>query len=125
MKRKISTLAALLFISLLPAAFFTSCDKDTNSYVDVLVLNEQGRTPVSGVTVELFQNNCDPSDYKYAIGVTDAKGIFSTHYDSPGILEIKATLSTGDGGYRRGKGNVRLVEGETKTAEVTLGAVEY
>jgi len=123
MKKKISTLSLLLFISLLPLALFTACDKDTNSYVDVLVVNEEGRTPVSGVTVELYQQNCDPSDYKYVKGITNLSGIFSTHYDSPGILEIEATLETPDG-TRHGHGTVRLVEGETQTAQVSLGAAE-
>lgn len=123
MKKKNCVLAVLLFISLLPVAFFASCDKDTNSYVDVLVLNQTGRTPVSGVTVELYQNSCDTSDYKYAIGITNTEGIFSTHYDSPGILKIKATLVTPDG-TRHGEGDVRLVEGETKTVQVTLGEAQ-
>lgn len=123
MKKKISILSLLLFISLLPVAIFTACDKDTNSYVDVLVVNEVGRAPVSGVTVELYQNNCDTSDYKYTIGITDANGIFSTYYDTPGILEIEATLATPDG-IRHGHGTVRLVEGETRTVQVALGAAE-
>lgn len=126
MKKKIHILPVLLFISLLSASLFTACDKDTNSYVDVLVVNEGNRAPVSGVKVEFYQNSCSPSDYNYTVGVTDENGIFSTYFVAPAILSIKASLTAADGGTRYGYGTVRLVEGETKTATITLEAkVEY
>lgn len=121
MKKKIHILSVLLFISVLPLTIFTSCDKDTNSYVDVLVVNESDRAPVPGVKVQLYQHNPDPQDVNYVEGVTDANGVFSAQYHAPGILNIKATLNVENNGYRTGKGSVRLIEGETKTAQITLG----
>ena len=64
MKKKFHILPLLLFFSILPLAFFTSCDKDTNCYVDVLVVDEATRVPVSGVEVMLYQNNGSPNDRK-------------------------------------------------------------
>ena len=121
MKKKIHSLFLLLFISLLPTAIFTSCDKDTNSYLDVLVIDETTQKPSKGVTVEVYQNNCDPSDYNYKTGVTNAEGIFSTYFEAPGIFSVKASLNMENGGQRRGTGTVRVLEGDTKTVEVILG----
>lgn len=122
MKKKIHILSVLLFISLLPLTLFTSCDKDTVSYVDVLVVNEGTRVPVPGVKVQLYQHNCDATDVNYAEGITDINGIFHAEYSAPGILNIKATLEVENNGWRTGKGSVRLLEGETKTAQITLGS---
>ncbi|MBP5527817.1 MAG: carboxypeptidase regulatory-like domain-containing protein [Bacteroidales bacterium] len=126
MKKKINRLCLLLFISLLPTVLFISCDKDTNCYLDVIVIDEATKNPLSGVTVELYQNNCDENEYNYRRGVTDAKGNFSTFFEAPGIFSIKATLNLEEGGYRQGNGTVRTVEGETKTATVVLSShVDY
>ena len=120
MKKKINRLCLLLFISLLPTAFFTSCDSDTNCYLDVQVIDETNKAPVSGVIVELYQNNCDESDYHYRKGVTDGTGTFSTFFEAPGIYSIKATLMLDNDGYRLGTGTVRTLEGEKKVAQVVL-----
>ena len=120
MKKKINRLCLLLFISLLPVTLFTSCDDDTNCYLDVQVVDESTKKPVSGVIVELYQNNCDPSDYNYRMGTTNADGIYSTFFVAPGIFSIKATLNYSDGGYRLGTGTVRTIEGETKTTQIIL-----
>lgn len=122
MKKKIHIFSVLLFISLLPLSLFTSCDKDTTSYVDVLVVDEGNRAPVPGVKVQLYQHNCDASDYNYAEGITNAEGIFSSQYNAPGIINIRVTLDVENNGWRTGKGSVRLIEGETKTAQITLGS---
>ena len=120
MKKKINRLCLLLFFSLLPTAFFTSCDSDTNCYLDVQVVDELTKKPVSGVTVELYQHNCDESDYNYRCLLTGADGIASTYFDAPGIYSIQATLPLTEGGYRRGTGTVRTLEGETKLTQVIL-----
>jgi hypothetical protein len=122
MKKKINRLCLLLFISLLPATLFTSCDDDTNCYLDVQVIDEVTKAPVSGAIVELYQNNCDPSDYNYRSGVTDGTGTYSTSFVAPGIYSIKATLNLAEGGYRLGTGTVRTLEGETKVTQVILTA---
>lgn len=120
MKKKINRLCLLLFISLLPVTLFTSCDSDTDCYLDVQVVDEVTKAPVSGATVEVYQNNCDPSDYNYRKGVTNGNGTFSTVFEAPGIFSIKATLNVENGGYRMGTGTVRTIEGETKTTQVVL-----
>ena len=121
MKKKIHSLSLLLFFSLLPLGLFTACDHDTNCYLDVLVVDELTKAPVKGANVELYQNNCDPSDHNYQLGVTDANGIFSTYFIAPGIFSIKASLNVENGGQRIGAGTVRVIEGETKTTQVVLG----
>ena len=120
MKKKIHSLSLLLFFSLLPLAFFTSCDSDTNCYLDVQVVDEVTKAPVPSAIVELYQNNCDPSDYNYRNGATDADGIYSTFFEAPGIFSVKASLNLAEGGQRRGTGTVRTIEGETKTVTVIL-----
>lgn len=120
MKKKINRLCLLLFFSLLPMAFFTSCDSDTNCYLDVQVIDEDTKLPVKGAIVELYQNNCDPSDYNYRQGTTGADGIYSTYFEAPGIFSIKATLNLESGGYRMGTGTVRTLEGDTKLTQVVL-----
>lgn len=120
MKKKINRLCLLLFLSLLPIGLFTSCDDDTNCYLDVQVVDEATKAPVSGVIVELYQNNCDPSDYNYRSGTTDANGTFSTFFEAPGIFSVKATLNLSTGGYRLGTGTVRTLEGETKVTQIIL-----
>ena len=97
MKKKINRLCLLLFISLLPTALFSSCDKDTNCYLDVLVVDENTKAPISGAIVELYQNNCDPSDYNYRNGATGADGIYSTFFEAPGIFSVKASLNLAEG----------------------------
>ncbi|MBR4739190.1 MAG: hypothetical protein IK058_04215 [Bacteroidales bacterium] len=120
MKKKINRLCLLLAFSLLPTALFTSCDSDTNCYLDVQVIDEVTKEPVSGATVQLYQNNCDESDYNYRVGTTDEKGIFSTFFEAPGIFSIKASLNLETGGQRQGTGTVRTLEGEKRTAVVVL-----
>ena len=86
MKKKIHILSVLLFISLLPTVLFTACDKDTNCYVDVLVLDEATRKPVSNVIVELYQGNNITDGLNYDTGVTNEEGIYSTHFVAPAII---------------------------------------
>ncbi|MBP5677800.1 MAG: carboxypeptidase regulatory-like domain-containing protein [Bacteroidales bacterium] len=117
MKKKINTLTALLFFSLLPLTLFSSCDKDTNCYLDVLVVDEASRAPVSNVNVDIFQTNGTVNDN----GITGNDGIYKTHFVAPAVLSIKVTLPLGDGTERRGDGTVRLKEGETVTSTITLG----
>ncbi len=120
MKKKIHSFSLLLFFSLLPMAFFSSCDSDTNSYLDVLVVDEATKAPVSGAYVETYQFNCNSSDYNYRAGSTNAEGIFSTYFLNPAIISIQVRLNLENGGYRMGTGTVRLIEGDTKTTQVVL-----
>lgn len=128
MKKIINRFCLLLCFSLLPSLFFTSCDRDTNSYLDVLVIDEVTKEPVAGVNVETYQNNRDESDYNFRRGVTGTNGIFSTYYGAPGIMSIYVyyNIDAPTGGQRRGSGTVRVIEGETKTVQIILeSAIHY
>ena len=109
---------AMLFISLLTAAVFSACDKDTNCYLDVLVVEEGSRVPVSGAKIEITQESGSVHDE----GETGADGKYSTHFQNPAILNVTAELLVDEEnqGYRRGSTTVRVAEGETRTATVTL-----
>ncbi len=120
MNKKNKILSVLLFISLLPVALFSSCDKDTHCYLNVHVLDEATREPVSGVTVKIYQNgNTIYSGDRAIIGITDEQGIYKHAFDAPAILKINATLDV-QFGERRGTSDVRLEEGKTKDATITL-----
>ncbi|MBO4587036.1 MAG: hypothetical protein J5677_04385 [Bacteroidales bacterium] len=133
MKKKNLFLSALLFFSILPLTLFTSCDKDTNCYLDIKVVDETsvnpisgetiGGAPIPGVQIEIYQDG----GRVHANGVTDGDGVYSTYFNAPAIVKIKATLQLYDAGgnpagQRRGETSVRLIQGETLTAKITLGS---
>ena len=120
MNKKNKIFSVLLFISLLPISLFSSCDKDTHCYLNVHVLDEATREPVSGVTVKIYQpGNTIYSGDNAISGLTDEKGIYKHAFDAPAILKIDATLDV-QFGERRGTSDVRLEEGKTKDATITL-----
>ncbi len=121
MKKKITILSVLLFFSLLPMTLFVSCDKDTNCYLDVEVLDEATGNPISDVAIEILQDGGNVHD----MGVTNGDGVYSTHFIAPAIVKIKAALQLYNNagqaaGQRRGETSVRLIEGETLTATIKL-----
>ena len=116
MNKKITLLSALLFISMLSLSLFTSCDKDTNCYLDVLVVDEATRTPIPGAKIVINQTGGSVYDE----GVTGENGVYSTHFNAPAVLYVNATLDMGNSGERRGNGAVRLVEGEVKTVTIPM-----
>ena len=110
----------MLFFSILPLAFFASCDKDTNSYLEVLVIDDATKAPISGANVDITQTG---GGTVQAHGVTGADGIFKTMFKAPAIVKVKASLPipvSQGGGERRGETQVRLLEGETLTAKISL-----
>lgn len=121
MNKKATFLSALLFISMLSLSLFTSCDKDTNCYLDVLVVDEATRTPISGVNIVINQTGGSVYDE----GITGENGIYSTHFSAPAVLYINASLPMPNEGERRGNGAVRLVEGEVKTVTIPMPADIY
>ncbi|MBR6292305.1 MAG: hypothetical protein IKR33_05845 [Bacteroidales bacterium] len=121
MNKKITLLSALLFISMLSLSLFTSCDKDTNCYLDVLVVDEATRTPIPGAKIVINQTGGSVYDE----GVTGENGVYSTHFNAPAVLYVNATLDMGNSGERRGNGAVRLVEGEVKTVTIPMPADIY
>jgi hypothetical protein len=136
MKKKNLLFSVVLFFSILPMAFFTSCDKDTNCYLDVKVLDEGMINPISGemtpgnpiplAEVEVYQDG----GTVYSKGITGSDGVYSTYFNAPAIVKIKARLQLYNdagqaAGERRGETSVRLAEGETITANVTLSSQVY
>ena len=120
MMKKILFASAMLFFSILPMAFFTSCDKDTNSYLDVFVTDDVTKLPIPAATVDITQSG---GGIIHVTGITGPDGIFSTSFKAPAIVKVKATLPipiAQGGGERRGETQVRLLEGETLTAKISL-----
>lgn len=122
MNKKATFLSALLFISMLSLSLFTSCDKDTNCYLDVLVVDEATRAPISGANIVIYQNS---GGTVHDEGITGENGIYSTHFSAPAVLYIDAKLPMPNEGERRGNGAVRLVEGEVKTVTIPMPADIY
>lgn len=121
MNKKVTFLSALLFISMLSLSLFTSCDKDTNCYLDVIVVDEASRAPIPGAKIVINQTGGSVYDE----GVTNENGVYSTHFNAPAVLYISATLAMPNDGERRGNGAVRLVEGEVKEVTIPMPADIY
>ncbi len=120
MKKKILFASAMLFFSILPLAFFTSCDKDTNSYLEVSVTDEATKLPIPLAIIDITQAG---GGTIHVSGITDNDGIFKATFKAPAIVKVKASLPRPDaqgGGERRGETQVRLIEGETLTAKIAL-----
>lgn len=120
MKKKILLTSVMLFISILPLTLFASCDKDTNSYLDVFVTDDVTKLPIPAATVDITQSG---GGIIHVTGITGPDGIFSTSFKAPAIVKVKATLPipiAQGGGERRGETQVRLLEGETLTAKISL-----
>ena len=126
MKKKFFVAACVLLISGLAACFMNSCDKDTNCYLQVTVKDSKGGlVPHAWVKVDI------DSSYVSRQGYTNAQGRFDTVFEAPAIFNINAKFEhdtfyteiyTRDNYYCYQKGNntVRLKEGETVEATVTL-----
>ena len=120
MKKKIIFASAMLFFSILPMLLFTSCDKDTNSYLEVLVLDDATKNPIPAANVDITQSGGGTIQVH---GITGNDGIFKASFKSPAIIKVKASLPIPieqGGGERRGETQVRLLEGETLTAKISL-----
>ena len=125
MKKKNLLLSAMLFFSTLSISLFASCDKDTNCYLDVKVVEESVVDPISGTaisgvtvpgaTVEVYQDG----GIVHANGITNGSGIYSTYFDAPAIVKIKARIDTGLS-ILHGESSVRLIQGETVPAVINL-----
>lgn len=121
MKKKQFVLSALLLFSILPLALFSSCDRDTNCYLEVKVIDSNTKMPIPLALVEVYQDG----GTVYSIGTTGNNGVYSTFFVAPAIVSIRAKLDVYNEsgvrvGERRANGSVRLVEGETKTAQLSM-----
>jgi len=134
MKKKILTIAATLLIGGLSVFFFGACDKDTNCYVEITVVDEATKLPLNGVFVKIDSNVSDYGDTTTssvvnATGFTDPMGIFRATFSAPAILNVYAVWETGYDSiytpdlfycYRDGKNNIKLKEGDTVRSTVVL-----
>ena len=121
MNKKHFILSALLFLSILPMTLFSGCDKDTNCYLDVLVVDNDTKAPIPGAIVKISQDGGTVSGQ----GITGGDGIYSTHFGAPAIITIKVTVTVRNDagqtiGERRGETSARLIDGETVTAKINV-----
>lgn len=120
MQKKNIFFAVLLFFSTLPMLLFSGCDKDTHCYLEVIVLDEAKREPIPLAKIIVNQDGGS----LYAEGVADENGRFETVFNAPAILTVTAKVPL-KFGERRGETSVRLIEGEMKTATVTVPEEPY
>ena len=101
MKKKILALVCLFLIGGLSTLYFVSCDKDTNCYVRITVVDEVTHLPIQGVFVKIDIDN----SYVNAQGYTDAAGNFDTVFSAPALFNVAAEYETGydssEGGRHR------------------------
>lgn len=121
MKKRHFILCATLLFSLLSVALFSSCDSDTNCYLDVKVIDSNTKIPLPMAQVEIYQDGGTVHSY----GITGNDGVYSTFFVAPAIVSIRAKLDVFNEngvrvGERRAQGSARLSEGEVKTATLSM-----
>jgi len=125
MKKKILALVCLFLIGGLSTLYFVSCDKDTNCYVRITVVDEVTHLPIQGVFVKIDIDN----SYVNAQGYTDAAGNFDTVFSAPALFNVAAEYETGYDSvytrelfycYRKGNNTIRLKEGDTVYSTINL-----
>ena len=87
MNKKIFAAICLLLIGGLSIFFFNACDKDTNCYVEITVVDEVTKKPVKNAFVKIDID----SSYVSREGYTNANGRFDTQFDAPAIFK-RATI---------------------------------
>lgn len=118
--------SVLLVVSILGSGLLQSCDKDTNSYLEVTVLDQTTKKEVKNAHVVIDMNRGTIADSGY----TDDNGVYKTHFAAPAVFDIKAQLTIIDTplykpeegwfSHRDGQSSIRLKEGETVSATVFL-----
>ena len=125
MKKKIFALVCLALIGGLSIFSISACDKDTNCYVQITVVDEVTHAPIKGVFVKI---DIDDS-YINAQGYTNAMGRFDTVFSAEAIFNVAAIYETGYDSiykrenffcYRKGNNTIRLKEGDTVYSTVNL-----
>lgn len=123
MKKRSLMLTFLLLLSGLSMLTFSSCDKDTNSYLTITVRDGETKKPISGVSVTVAP---DGGDIEEHIGLTDTGGVYSTQFVAPAIMSIIARLDIPEQStentlaFRYAESSARLKEGETVDVKVIL-----
>ena len=115
MKKKSLILVCLLLFSGLSMLTFSSCDKDTDSYLHVTVVNGNSTSPISNVSIEVYPEG---GNIKKHTGKTDVNGEYMTSFKAPSIVTINAKYIVEDlctenqTAYRKTTSSARLKEGE-------------
>jgi len=123
MKKSFLTTISVLIISAFALTVFASCDKETDSTISVIVIDEETNQPFQGVAVKIAKDNSEVN----VEGVTDANGRFKATFKAPAIFDVIATYetgmtdpTTGERFYREGKNSARLIDGETVECRVIV-----
>lgn len=138
MKKKCLFILSLVLLSGL-TTLFSGCDKDTNSYVDVYVVDEATKRPLQHAYVKIDIENSYVNDEGY----TQGDGHYLTQFRDPAIFNVYVEYEDYDcygihydeNGepsfdyapsiykcYRTGSNTVRLKEGETVEVTVNVSA---
>ena len=123
MKKRNLMLTFLLLFSGLSMLTFSSCDKDTNSYLTVTVVDAESKKAISNVSVTVAP---DGGNIEAHTGKTDANGNYETNFVAPAIMSIDVKLKVPDQctentlAYRYAESSARLKEGEMVVVEVPL-----
>lgn len=138
MKKKCLFILSLVLLSGL-TTLFSGCDKDTNSYVDVYVVDEATKRPLQHAYVKIDIENSYVNDEGYTLGdghyLTQFRDpaifnvyveyedydCYGVHYDETGMpsFDYDPTIYKC---YRTGSNTVRLKEGETVEVTVNVSA---
>ena len=126
MKKKGLICASILLISALSFAFFTACDKDTDSHLEVTVYDATGKILQPNAFVRVYTDNGTVEQR----GFTGDDGIFKTDFAAPGVFNVNVLKEIPDSVwneqgylcYLDGNSSVRLKEGEIVTTEIRLGS---
>lgn len=117
-------LIAFICTTLIPS----SCVKDKKCNVVITVYDSSGTKVQANVNIKMFANvtqsggGTTTADLK-AEGVTDASGQFTQTFKLPAILDVvaeKPNCTPTPGNYCKGKGIVKMMEGETVTKSIML-----
>ncbi|MCQ2277905.1 MAG: hypothetical protein MJZ62_01270 [Bacteroidales bacterium] len=130
MNKKLLAFACAILIGGLSAILFTACDKDTNCYVQVKVVDETTKAPLKGAFVKIDID----SSFVSSEGHTDALGIFNTTFSAPAIFNVNVVYEDGYDDtytrdqfycYRKGSNTIRLKEGDTVYTTVNVEKTIY
>ena len=133
MKKKGLIALGVLFFSVLGVISFQSCDKDTYSYLDVTVIDQNTGRVVPAAAVAISAVGSTVGDFGY----TDDEGVYSTKFAAPAVFDISARMFiteiitdtlpnptrvryTNSYFHRDGTSSIRLKESETVAATVYI-----
>ena len=102
----------ILLLALAGIAFMSSCEKENTDMIALIEVRYLGDTAivVPGAYVTLEKNDV------FIDGTTNAQGVFSHTFKLEAILDVTATIDTGQ--YLTGNSVIRLRPGKTVTRKI-------